>query len=307
MMDIRLNGTQGVLPSMDRHLSSACVSCGGSTILFDCGEGTQIAARKAGISLSRIDLICLTHFHGDHVLGLPGLLMTMGSMGRTEPVVIAGPAHIEQLVRCLCVVAPLSFPLQTCEVRDGMTAFEKENLSVTAFSADHSIPCLGYTVQLKRTSRFLPDKAEALQIPKKYWSLLQKGESVRFSHPDTGKEILVTPSMVLGDPRPGLKVCYCTDSRPTRHISRAVRGADLLICEGMYGGHDWDDKAKERGHMSIPEAAELARRAEAKRLWLTHYSPALGNPEEFMEEARSIFPAAEAGFDGKSLILSYPE
>ena len=170
-----------------------------------------------------------------------------------------------------------------------------------AFRVNHNVPCYGYSLSVERTGRFQVEKALSFGIEKKYWNRLQKGETI-----ETEGRIL-TPEMVLGPARKGLKVTYCTDTRPTEGIVKHAAGSDLFICEGMYGEPDKKAKAKENKHMTFYEAAELAKRAKVTRLWLTHYSPSLNRPEEYLPVVRKIFPAAETCKDGKTIELMFEE
>ncbi|MDE7014060.1 MAG: ribonuclease Z, partial [Kineothrix sp.] len=166
---------------------------------------------------------------------------------------------------------------------------------------NHNVVCYGYNIVVDRIGKFQVDKAMQLGIDRRYWSYLQKGENVEME----GK--IYTPDMVLGEARKGLKVTYCTDTRPTESIVRNAAGADLFICEGMYGEPEKKEKAKEYKHMMFGEAAELAKKAGVGKMWLTHYSPSLIRPEEFMKDVKKIFPHSEAGKDGKSVELMFEE
>ena len=147
--------------------------------------------------------------------------------------------------------------------------------------------------------KFQLQKAMEQEIPKQYWSRLQKGETI------TDEQAVYTPDMVLGPPRKGIKLTYCTDTRPVPAIVENASGSDLFICEGMYGEKDKDAKAREHKHMTFYEAAKLARDAQVGEMWLTHYSPSLTRPEEYMDDVRKIFPAAKAGKDRKSVELDF--
>ena len=173
---------------------------------------------------------------------------------------------------------------------------------VDAYRVNHNVTCYGYAVSIPRTGRFDVDRAKEHEIPRKFWSRLQKGEVIT---DEDGR--VFTPDMVLGPDRKGLKVVYCTDTRPVPVITEYAKDADLMICEGMYGEKEKAAKAREYKHMTFYEAAALAREAGPKELWLTHYSPSLTRPEEYMDEVRSIFPAAKAARDGWSLELQFEE
>ena len=302
MLDICLLGTGGMMPLPYRWLTSLMVRSEGSQLLIDCGEGTQIAAKCAGWTFKQIDVLLLTHFHADHVSGLPGLLLTMGNAERTEPLTIVGPKGVEQVVNALRIIAPeLPFPIQFLELTEKNQTIEFPHFTVNAFRVNHNVICYGYSIVKPRAGRFHPEAAEALGLPKPYWGRLQKGETVEWE----GRT--VTPDEVMGGARKGLKVTYVTDTRPTASIEEAAAGADLFICEGMYGEPGKEDKAKEHKHMTFYEAARIARKAEPKEMWLTHFSPSLSWPEEYMDGVRKIFPNASAGKDGRSVTLRFED
>ncbi len=305
MFDVCLLGTGGMVPLPDRWLTSCWMRAKGTGLLIDCGEGTQITMRELGWSFKNIDFICFTHYHGDHISGLPGLLLTIGNSGRTEPVTLLGPKGLRRIAEGLLLIAPeLPFPLEYRELGrdDLMKPMQLGELSVTPFAAEHRVPCLGYSVELLRQPKFDPERARAAAIPLPYWKLLQRGETVEGEN-----GCVYTPDMVLGAPRKGLKITYCTDSRPRASIVEGARGADLFICEGMYGEPDKQDKAKEHMHMSFQEAAAMAREAGVGELWLTHFSPAMPNPKAFISEARAIFPDSHAGYDRRTREFTFEE
>lgn len=289
-----------MMPLPYRWLTSLMVRYNGSSLLIDCGEGTQIAIKEKGWSFKPIDVICFTHYHGDHISGLPGLLLTMGNAERKEPLTLIGPKGLERVVNALRVIAPeLPFPIIFKEISGPEEEFSLNGYRLKAFRVNHNVPCYGYTLELDRAGKFQLEKAMELKIPKMYWSRLQKGETIADGN------MTYTPDMVLGEPRKGIKLTYCTDTRPTQSIVDHAMHSDLFICEGMYGEKGKEAKAKEYKHMTFYEAAKLAKAAEVKELWLTHYSPSLTYPEEFMEEVRKIFPAAKAGKDRKSVELDF--
>ena len=305
MLDICLLGSGGMMPLPYRWLTALMVRYNGSSLLIDCGEGTQIAIKEKGWSFKPIDVICFTHYHGDHISGLPGLLLTMGNAERTEPLTLIGPKGLERVVNALRVIAPeLPFPIIYKEINGNEETFElADGYRLKAFRVNHGILCYGYTLELDRAGKFQLQKAMEQEIPKQYWSRLQKGETI------TDEQAVYTPDMVLGPPRKGIKLTYCTDTRPVPAIVENASGSDLFICEGMYGEKDKDAKAREYKHMTFYEAfyeaAKLARDAQVGEMWLTHYSPSLTRPEEYMDDVRKIFPAAKAGKDRKSVELDF--
>ena len=302
MLDICLAGTGGMMPLPYRWLTSLMLRYEGSQLIIDCGEGTQIALKKRGWSFKPIDIICITHFHADHISGLVGLLLTMGNAERTEPVTMIGPRGLERVVNSLRIVAPeLPFPIEFIELSEAKATITVRDYVITAYRVHHAIPTYGYAVEIPRAGRFQVEQAQALGLPVQYWSHLQKGETVEFE----GETYY--PEMVMGPPRKGLKVAYCTDSRPTQSIVDGAKGADLFICEGMYGEEGSEERAAEHKHMNFAEAAALAKAAEVKELWLTHFSPALNRPDEFIDVARAIFPNTKTGTDGMSLTLKFEE
>ena len=302
MLDVCLLGSGGMMPLPYRWLTALMTRYNGSSLLIDCGEGTQIAIKEKGWSFKPIDVICFTHFHGDHISGLPGLLLTMGNAERTEPLIIIGPKGVEKVVNSLRIIAPeLPFPIEFKEINGPEETFELNGYRIRAFRVNHNVLCYGYTLEIDRAGKFQLEKALEQQIPKHFWNKLQKGETIE----DEGKTY--TPDMVMGAPRKGIKLTYCTDTRPVAAIAEHAKGSDLFICEGMYGEKDKEAKAKEHKHMTFYEAARLAKEADVKEMWLTHYSPSLNRPEEFMDEVRKIFPRAVAGKDKKSVELAFEE
>ena len=290
------------MPLPYRWLTSLMMRFNGKSILIDCGEGTQIAMKEKGWSPKPIDIICFTHYHADHISGLPGMLLTMGNAERTEPLLLIGPKGLGRVVGALRVIAPeLPFEIRCVEIEENEQNFEFDGFRIEAFKVNHNVLCYGYSMVVERQGRFLPEKAMELDIPKQYWSKLQKGAVIK----DGGRTY--TPDMVLGEARKGLKVTYCTDTRPTEAISRQACGCDLLILEGMYGEPEKLAKAREYKHMTMYEAARIAAGAGVPQLWLTHYSPSLNRPEEFLPEVRKIFPETVAAKDGRTVELKFEE
>ena len=282
MLDVCLVGTGGMMPLPRRWLTALMTRYNGSSLLIDCGEGTQVAIKEKGWSFKPIDVICFTHYHGDHISGLPGLLLTMGN--------------------ALRVIAPeLPFEIKFIEITQPEQVIELNGYRITAFKVNHNVLCYGYTLEILRQGKFSAERAKEQDIPLKYWNPLQKGQTIE------ADGITYTPEMVLGPARKGIRLTYTTDTRPTESILRNAKESDLFICEGMYGEDDKADKARGYKHMTFREAAVLARDARVKEMWLTHYSPSLVRPDEFMDKVREIFPNAYPGKDGKSLELNFEE
>ena len=290
------------MPLPRRWLTALMTRYKGSSLLIDCGEGTQVAIKEKGWSFKPIDVICFTHFHGDHISGLPGLLLTMGNAERTEPLTLIGPKGLERVVNALRVIAPeLPFELKFIEINGPEQVFEINGYRITAFRVNHNVLCYGYTLEILRQGKFSPERAREQGIPLEYWNPLQKGNVIE------ADGVTYTPDMVLGPARKGLKVTYTTDTRPTESIVKHAPGSDLFICEGMYGEDDKLEKAKGYKHMTFREAAALARDAGVKEMWLTHYSPSLNRPDEFIDKVREIFPGAKTARDGWTRELTFDE
>ena len=302
MIDVCLLGTGGMMPLPYRYLTAMMARYNGKSILIDCGEGTQIAMKQKGWSPKPIDVICFTHFHADHISGLPGMLLTMGNAERTEPLLIIGPKGLEKVVGALRMIAPeLPFELRFHELSQPFEQIDMGDYRIEAFRVNHNVICYGYNLIVERAGRFQVEKAKALGLPVQLWNPLQKGNVVEFE----GKTY--TPDMVMGSPRKGIKVTYCTDTRPTRSIEENAAHADLFICEGMYGEPDKQQKAREHKHMTFYEAANLAKAAEVSQMWLTHYSPSLPWPDQYLPQVTKIFPNAITAKDGQTIELDFEE
>ena len=302
MLDICLVGTGGMMPLPRRWLTALMTRYNGSSLLIDCGEGTQVAIKEKGWSFKPIDVICFTHYHGDHISGLPGLLLTMGNADRKEPLTLIGPRGLERVVNALRVIAPeLPFDIKFIEITQPEQVIELNGYRITAFKVNHNVVCYGYTLEILRQGKFSAERAKEQEIPLKFWNPLQKGQTIEAE----GK--IYTPDMVLGPERKGIKLTYTTDTRPTDSILKNAADSDLFICEGMYGEDDKADKAKGYKHMTFREAAVLARNANVQEMWLTHYSPSLVRPDDYMDKVREIFPNAFPGKDEKSVELNFED
>lgn len=299
MVDVILLGSGATRPLPDRALAALWLQVGGRGLLFDCGEGTQVSAQRYGASLYKLDTLLLTHYHGDHLFGLPGLLQSMAALGRTEPVTVAGPPGLDAVLDAVLALAgPLPFALARHTFADcrGTLALPG-GAGVTAFPADHRVPCCLYRYTLPRAGRFMPEKARALGIPVSLWRALQAGQ------PAGG----FTPDQVLGPARRGLSIVYATDTGPTAELAAMARDADLLCMDATYADDADIPKARLYGHATCAEAGALAAEAGVRRLWLTHYSAAVTDTAPGLAAARAKYPTAEAGFDGKRLTIPFDD
>ena len=309
MLTITLLGTGATMPLADRALSAAFVQCGGQGLLFDCGEGTQAAARRAGVNLMRADGICLTHYHGDHIFGLPGLLQTLGCQERKAPLTLLGPKGLEEFAGVLrALTGPLPYPVQLRQLEadspvplQQLSAGWTPGAALVPFATCHRVRSLGYRLELPRAGRFMPEKAAALEVPVQQWKQLQQGQPVDLP----GRRVL--PQEVLGEPRRGLSMVFSGDTAPCGSLAAAAKDTDLLICDATYALPEQEVQAKQWGHSTFGQSARLAAQAGTHRLWLTHYSPMILDPEAELPRAREFFPAAECGFDGKCITLRYEE
>ena len=300
MIDLTLLGCGGYMPLPSRRLTACALRSGGFGMLIDCGEGTQLAIRESGLTMKPISAILLTHYHADHIAGLPGMLLSMGNENRREPVDVYGPEGLEKIAGAIRAFAPeLPFEIRLHPLKMEEASLSVGPYTVTAFPLQHRVPCLGYCVELPRAGKFSPEKARENGVPVEIWSRLQKSGDAEWNG------TFYTRDMVMGGPRRGIKLLYATDTRPVPAIARIGKNADLMILEGMYGDPEKQARCEESSHMLMNEAAQLAAEAHAEVLWFTHYSPALTEPEEALIWPREIFPACEAGCDGKRTQIKF--
>ncbi len=305
MVNIVLLGCGGNVPTPTRNLSSLFIDYRGRGILIDCGEGTQVSMKMAKTGFKNIDLICITHLHADHTIGIIGLLSSMGNSDRRDPVTIIGPNGIRNLIKASLVINDgVPFELRVIENPIGKMCIYDDNLKdieIDVLPLEHSKECLGYSFYFKRQRKFNREKAEANEVPKFLWNNLQKNMTYFYNNR------YFTPEMVLGEERNGIKLSFITDTRPIDSIPEFIKGSDLFVCEGMYGDDMDISKAVKNKHMTFRESATLAKRGGVKKLLLTHFSPSLTDPEEFIENASSVFANTIIGENRLELVLSYPE
>ena len=306
MIDLVLLGCGGNVPMPNRNLSSLFINYKGKKILIDCGEGTQVSMRMKNCGFKTIDLILITHLHGDHIIGLIGLLSTMGNSGKVDDLTIVGPRGIIETMNAIKVLIEY-LPYKVIVVEDPKETFTLDehpvfkDLEISTLELDHSTECLGYSLYFKRTPKFNIKKARANKVPQCLWNKLQKVPDLFYD----GK--MYTSNMVLGDDRKGIKISFITDTRFLLTIPDFIRDSDLFICEGMYGDDMDISKAVKNKHMTFTEAANLAKLGNVKKLLLTHFSPSLENPHDFLENATRIFPNTIIGEDRLSLTLNYED
>lgn len=304
MIDLVLLGCGGNVPIPNRNLSSLFINYKGKKILIDCGEGTQVSMRMKNCGFKDVDLILITHLHGDHIIGLIGLLSTMGNSGKIDDLTIVGPRGIIEAIKAIKVLVEY-LPYNLNIIENPLETFSLENhpvfkdLQISTLELDHSTECLGYSLYFKRTPKFNIEKAKANNVPQNLWSKLQKIDSIFY---DKKK---YTSDMVLGDDRKGVKLSFITDTRFLLTIPDFIRHSDLFVCEGMYGDDMDISKAVKNKHMTFNEAASLASLGEVKQLLLTHFSPSLENPHDYLKNATRIFPNTIIGEDRLSLSLNY--
>ncbi len=302
-MHVTFLGTAGSFPTAERSAPSLALKRQGEVILFDCGEGTQRQMTRAKLGFRPKSKIFITHMHGDHILGLPGLLQTMSLFDVKSELGVFGPEGIRDFVTAIMdtVKFRLSFPLRIVEVAEGVV-YRTREYTIRAVWAEHSIPNLAYAlIENERPGQFRPERARSLGVEEgPLWSRLQRGETVQLPAGGT-----VHPSQVLGAPRRGRKVVYSGDTRPCEAVEKLSEKADLLIHEASLDGRS-AATSRDRWHSTAAEAAELAARARVSRLILTHISGRFRNPDGLLSEARALFPGVSVAQDLLKVYVPFP-
>ncbi len=305
MIDLILLGCGGNMPMPNRFLSSLFINYQGRKILIDCGEGTQVSMKMKNCGFKNIDLICITHLHGDHTIGLIGLLSTIGNSTRTEDLTIVGPVGIIETMKAIRVLVEyLPYKVNVIENPEGSFTLLNnylKDLEISTLNLEHSTECLGYSFYFKRKAKFNVEKATKNKVPKILWQKLQNSRDIEF------EGNVYTPNMVLGDDRKGIKISLITDTRPIFSIPKFIENSDLFVCEAMYGDDLDISKAVKNKHMTFREAANLARIGNVKQLLLTHFSPSLEEPYFYKENATSIFENTIIGEDRLELHLNFDD
>ena len=305
MIDLTLLGCGGNVPMPNRFLSSLFINYKGRKMLIDCGEGTQVAMKKYNCGFKTIDLILITHLHGDHIIGLIGLLQTMGNSGKTDDLTIVGPVGITDAMNAIKVLVEY-LPYRVYVIENPKEKFSLEHdilkdIEISTIDLEHSTECIGYSLYFKRKAKFDREKALSNEVPQILWKKLQEQDTVIYN------DKTYYSSMVLGDERKGIKLSFITDTRPTFEIPQFIYGSDLFICEGMYGDDLDISKAVKNKHMTFREAASLANAGNVDKLLLTHFSPSIEEPKDFAHNATNLFKDTIIGEDGLSLSLSYKD
>lgn len=303
-LDVTFLGTGASWPTAQRGMSALAIKRGGETLLFDCGEGTQRQLQQSDVSYQNITKIFLSHYHGDHCYGIPGLVKTMALNERDKPLEIYGPQGLRRMVEAWRMMGgwTRNYPIQVREVAAG-DVLDFDGYTIECHQGDHSVANLAFALQEKdRPGKFDKPKALAMGIPEgRMFGQLQRGQSVTL---DDGR--VVEPSEILGTPRPGRRIVFSGDTQPCAGILQAAVGADLFICEASFT-RDLIDRAREVKHMCAFEAASIAKDARVRRLALTHISPRYKDPAEVLGEATEIFPETFVAEDLMQVNVPYPQ
>ena len=289
------------MPSPGRWLSSLLIRVADELMLFDAGEGVQIPWRAQGWGMKRVSMICMSHWHADHVAGLPGVLHSLANAGREEPVTILGPKGTRAIVTGMREIVPvLPYEVISADLSNG-DHWQWNELAISVAFGLHRVPVLVYRFDLPRKPAFQVDLAREREVPLEFWSDLAAGIDVR-----DGKRDLIADDY-LGSERRGISFGVATDTRPTESIERHLHGVDLLVAEGTYGEDADHDNAVQNMHMTFREAAIFASRTGARQLLLTHFSPKMTDPQAYVQNATAEFANTVIGVPGQTLSINYPD
>jgi ribonuclease Z len=304
MLSLTFLGTGASIPTIDRNVAGLAVQREGETILFDCGEGNQRQMMRYGVGFSFREIF-FTHYHADHMLGVIGLLRTMGLQDRSTPVTLYGPKGAQRVLGSAITlgIERNKFPVEIVEIKAG-DRLGRDEYEIVVFETEHRADTVGYAlVEHSRLGRFNPERARELGIPEgPLWGQLHKGKTVTLGDGRT-----LSPADLVGAPRPGRVLVYTGDTRPHRSVIEAARAADLLVHEATFGGDELE-RAKETGHSTAAEAARVALEAGARRLVLTHISSRYNrDASELLAEAKAVFPETVIARDGMTLDVPYAD
>jgi ribonuclease Z len=296
-------GTGGSLPSPKRNVTAVAVQLHSEIILFDCGEGTQRQFMFSSASFMKVSAVYISHLHGDHFLGLPALIQSMSFNGREKKLRVFGPPGMVKTMNDILGLGYFApgFEIETRDLEDG-DAVEEGDFTVKAVAVEHTVPSLGYVLEgSPRPGRFNPERAREQGVPTgPLFRVLQEGGNVEVD----GRTI--NPSMVLGPSRRGLKFAISGDTRPSQSFERAAQGADVLVHEATVTSELIGD-AKEYGHTTARQAAELAKRAKVRSLYLYHLSSRYDDPQPLLDEARAVFAVSYVAEDLMSIDVNGSE
>jgi ribonuclease Z len=304
MLSVTFLGTSASIPTIDRNVAGLAVQREGETILFDCGEGSQRQMMRYGVGFTFREIF-FTHYHADHMLGLTGLLRTLGLQDRSAPVLLYGPKGAQRVLGAamLLGIERNKFPVEILEVKPG-DRLSRDGYDIAVFETEHRADTVGYALaEHPRLGRFNPARARELEIPEgPLWGELHRGRVVTLPDGRT-----VDPADLVGAPRRGRVLVYTGDTRPHRPVIEAARDADVLVHEATFGG-DEQERAKETGHSTAAEAARVAAEAGAHRLVLTHISSRYNrDTSELLAEARAVFPETVIARDGMTVEVPYAD
>ncbi|MBA3445738.1 MAG: ribonuclease Z [Gemmatimonadales bacterium] len=303
-MTVTFLGTGAATPTIDRNVSGLAVQREGETLLFDCGEGNQRQMMRYGVGFSFREIF-FSHYHADHLLGVTGLLRTMGLQDRTAPVTLYGPKGAQRILGAAISlgIERNKFPVEIVEIKPG-DRLARDDYEIAVFETEHRADTVGYAlVEHTRLGRFNPERARELGISEgPLWGQLHKGKTVQLADGRT-----VGPAELVGAPRPGRTLVYSGDTRPHLSVIEASRGADLLVHEATFGGDEME-RARETGHSTAAEAARVASDAGVRRLVLTHISSRYNrDAAELLAEARAVFPETLIARDGMTVEVPYAD